>query len=175
MACAHAARFGGRYRNLRLASLKGFAQLLQQHPEAGAFIEFKGASLERFSPQQIVTAALSALAPVLEQCVLISSSAPLLLVADTLFAGPKGTILTEYCAETLAQACQLAPEYCFVRHDRIPVTQAKLPPMDFQWVVYSLDRADQILRQLRAGAQLVETDCVSRELLAAVNARLTRP
>ena len=63
----HPDRFGDRFRDLRIATLAEFAELLAAWPDARAFVEIKHASVNAFGVERVVDLILETLAGVLAQ------------------------------------------------------------------------------------------------------------
>ena len=161
----HPEQFGTRYRDLHIARLDEFVALLQQWPQARAFVELKPDSITAFGIPRVLDIVMDCLADVPGQCILISFDYAALQHVRTHSPLPIGWVLPEWSAETRALAADLAPEYLFCSRKRLPPESEPLWPGPWQWVIYTLNEAAEIKHYLARGAQLVETNMI-RKLLA---------
>jgi glycerophosphoryl diester phosphodiesterase len=156
-------RFGATFSQARIARLEDFVVLLGQWPLAQAFVEIKQESLDAFGVEAVVERVLEQLAPVHEQCILISFSADVIRYAHGRIR--TGWALREWSAASHVLAEQLAPDYLFVNRKRIPAEQEPLWPGQWQWVVYTVNQAAEVPGYLARGFALIETNVI-RSLLA---------
>ena len=144
--------------------LADFVALLQQWPQARAFVEFKRESLQAFGIQTVLDTVLDSLAPVLDQCILISFDDAVLAAARRRQHIEIGWVLPEWSDASAATATALAPDYLFCNRKRLPPVPEPLWPGPWQWVVYAVNDAGEIEAFLARGFRLVETNCISRLL-----------
>jgi glycerophosphoryl diester phosphodiesterase len=156
-------QFGERFAELNIVRLDEFCMRLKQWPDARAFVEIKQASLDAFGIETVVDIVLDTLADVAGQCVLISFNAGALQYARRNSPLPIGWVLKEWSDTSRATATALAPQYLFVNRTRLP-DDAVPWAGPWQWVVYTVNSAQEILRFLERGMQLVETNVVSKLL-----------
>jgi glycerophosphoryl diester phosphodiesterase len=156
-------KFGDRFSDMRIAHLDEFATLLAHWPDARAFVEIKPGSLEVFGIETVVDTILTTLGDVLEQCMLISFDADALHYARSKSTLPIGWVLKEWSDESRSRAAELAPQYLFVNRKRLP-DDAPLWEGPWQWVVYTINTAQEIAPFLERGMQLVETNVISKLL-----------
>ncbi len=156
-------KFGDRFAALNIARLDEFVALLKQWPDARAFIELKPDSLDAFGIETVVDIVLAALEDVTDQCILISFDAEALHYASRCSALPLGWALREWSEESRAKAIALAPQYLFVNRKRLP-DNAMLWNGPWQWVIYTVNNADDIAPFLERGARLLETNVISKLL-----------
>lgn len=157
-------RFGGTFADQRIARLSDFVALLRDWPQARAFVEFKRESLQAFGMQCVLDTVLDCLAPVLEQCILISFDAAVLAAARRRVHVPVGWVLSEWSDASAAEAAALAPDYLFCNRKRLPAHPEPLWAGPWQWVVYTVNEADEIGPFLERGFRLLETNRISRLL-----------
>jgi len=157
-------RFGAQYTTCRIARLGEFVELLGHWPAARAFVEFKQASLTAFGYEEVMDCVLSALAPVLEQCILISFNAGILQHIRSASAVPIGWVLDEWSAHNRAQADQLAPDYLFVNRKRLPHAEEPLWQGPWRWVLYTVNHRAELAPFLQRGFDLIETNAIGRLL-----------
>ena len=157
-------RFGTRFTDLRLARLEEFVALLQQWPQASAFVEVKPASLDAHGTERIVDSVLHILDPVSSQCILISFVPEALAYARTRSPLPLGWVIPEWTPANRAQAIALAPQYLFCNRKRLPPPAEPLWPGDWSWVVYTVDTVEEIAQFTARGIHMLETNAISKLL-----------
>jgi glycerophosphoryl diester phosphodiesterase len=162
----HPELFGSRYQQLHIARLDEFAALLQQWPQARAFVELKPDSIQAHGISRMFHIVMDNLSAVLEQCALISFDYAALQHVRMHSRLPIGWVLPEWSTENRALAADLAPEYLFCNRKRLPPERAPLWPGPWQWVIYTLNEPAEIRRYLERGAHMAETNVI-RKLLAA--------
>jgi glycerophosphoryl diester phosphodiesterase len=161
----HPQRFADRYRDLHIARLDEFVELLREWPDAMAFIEIKTASITAHGIPAVVATVLDLLSPVLAQCTLISFDHDTLVHARSHCSLPIGWVLSDWSPENEKRAITLAPDYLFCNRKRLPPGNEPLWQGPWQWVVYTINTASDIAPLLERGVQLIETDII-RQLLA---------
>jgi glycerophosphoryl diester phosphodiesterase len=154
-------RFGSRYAELRLARLEEFVTLLQQWPEASAFVEIKPASIEAHGMETVVDKVLQLLEPALAQCILISFDPEALACARARRQLPIGWVIPEWTQDNRHQATVLAPQYLFCNRKRLPPPAEPLWPGDWNWVVYTVNEATEIAQFTARGIHILETNAIS--------------
>ena len=159
-------RFGDQYQHLPVARLEELVELLQQWPDARAFIEVKQASIDAHGAHKVFETVLDILNPILTQCILISFDYDMLVHARQHCQLPLGWVLREWSSDSRDRALKLAPDYLFCNRKRLPAVTEPLWPGPWQWVVYTVNVASEVAPFLQRGIQLIETNCI-RELLAA--------
>ena len=160
-----AERFGDRFAQVRIARLEDFVLLLGQWPQVQAFVEIKQESLDVFGVAAVADLVLERLSPLHDQCVVISFNAEVVR-----YVKPRircGWVLSEWSQRSRATAEQLAPDFLLVSRKRLPQEGEALWPGRWQWVVYCVDQAAEVNRQLARGFQLVETNHIRALLKAA--------
>jgi len=163
----HPEQFGNRYQDLHITRLDEFAALLQQWPQARAFVELKPESIAAFGISRVFDIVMHGLADVLPQCILISFDFPALQYVRGHCRLPIGWVLPAWSADNQALAGALAPEYLFCNRKRLPPGDEPLWPGPWQWVIYTLNEPGEIAHCLARGAQLVETNVIRRLLDAS--------
>ena len=154
-------RFGARYAGLRLARLDEFVALLQQWPQARAFVEIKSESMDAHGMEAVVNSVLRTLDPVLAQCCLISFVADALAYAHTQRPLPLGWVIPEWTPASRERATALAPQYLFCNRKRLPPPAEPLWPGDWTWVVYTVNKAEEIAQFTARGIHMLETNAIS--------------
>lgn len=154
-------RFGMRYADLRLARLEEFALLLQQWPQARAFVELKAASINAHGIDTVVDRVLQLLDPVISRCILISFSPEAVAYARNQRGLPVGWVIPEWSPASRARACELAPQYLFCNRKRLPPPAEPLWPGCWTWVVYTVNDATEIAQFTTRGIHMLETNAIS--------------
>lgn len=154
-------RFGARFSYEPIAALAGIAQLLQHWPQVTAFVEIKRASIRHFGAELILPRLQEVLAPVRQQCVLISFDEHILQQARDYGFAETGWVFDEWQDERIAIAEQLQPQFLFTSADCVPAEVEGLWQGPWQWVVYEISDPSTALLWANRGADLVETDNIS--------------
>lgn len=157
-------RFGERFTDLRINRLEELAELLAGYPSATAFIELKEASLKAHGAAQVVDRILETLAAVLPQCILISFELAALLHTREVSTLPVGWVLPEWSQYNHHRARSLSPEYLLCNRKRLPPPGEPLWEGPWRWIVYTVDRAREVLEFGERGIDMVETNVI-RQLL----------
>jgi glycerophosphoryl diester phosphodiesterase len=157
--------FGDQYRDLHIARLDELVDLLQQWPDARAFIEVKQASIDARGIHKVIETVLDIIDPILQQCILISFDYDTLVHTRQHCQLPIGWALREWSSDSKSHAMKLAPDYLFCNRKRLPAATEPLWQGPWQWVVYTVNVASEIAPFLERGIQLVETNNI-RQLLA---------
>lgn len=164
-------RFGERFRDLRIARLDAFAGLLQQWPNAHAFVEIKSGAVRAYGAVRAVEIILETLDGILPRCILISFDPVPLAAARSLAGLAIGWVLPAWGPEQHALADGLQPEYLFCNRKRLPPASEPLWPGPWRWAGYTVNDVDEVIAFSERGFSLLETDCIS-QLLG--DARLAR-
>jgi glycerophosphoryl diester phosphodiesterase len=158
-------RFGDLFQDLHIARLDEFVELLRQWPHARAFIEIKAASITAHGIATAVDTVLDLISPVQTQCTLISFDHDALAHARRHASLPIGWVLGDWNPDNEQRARILSPEYLFCNRKRLPAVSEPLWSGPWQWAVYTINAASDVLPLLERGVQLIETDNI-RQLLA---------
>ncbi|MDH3561169.1 MAG: glycerophosphodiester phosphodiesterase family protein [Gammaproteobacteria bacterium] len=157
-------RFGERFRDLRIARLDEFAALLHQYPQARAFVEVKHASIKAHGAARVIDLTLEALDDSLSQCIIISFEHEALVHVREITSLPIGWVLPEWSVDSRVLATELGPEYLFCNRKRLPSDTEPLWPGPWQWVVYTVNTADEVQAFRSRGVDLLETNVITRLL-----------
>lgn len=157
MSAGYAERFDDRFKDYRIATLAQFVELLQGYPDVTCFIELKASSLNYFG-LKAVDLVVKALQPILSQSVLISYEYDALQYAQQHDELPLGWVLPEWSEENRIKAQSLEPRYLFVDSDFCPQDQAEIWSGPWEWVVYTLNTAEQVEHYAGLGIELIETN-----------------
>lgn len=161
-------RLGERFVGTTIPTLREVASLLQQFPQATAFVEIKRASLRRFGTDSVVQQVCSQLRAVADQVVVISFDLETVLLARRNHALPIGWVLSEYSAEAKHLAETHAPDFLFCNQDKLPTDRSSLWPGTWHWAIYEVSSLDEANQLIPRGVHLLETMQV-RKLLHQLN------
>lgn len=166
LSCGEKSKFGERFASEGIASLAGFVQLLQKHPDVKAFVEIKRNAIEHFGRERILERVLPALDAAIHQCILISFSLDFLSVARAAHPIALGAVFDEWTQLVQPIVNEIDPEYVFCDVEGLP----KSGPIEYRGAkiaVYEVDDA-KTARELGArGVHLVETFAIA-EMIAAL-------
>jgi glycerophosphoryl diester phosphodiesterase len=157
-------RLGSRFTSVHIPLLGEAVALLEEHPNVVAFVELKGASVNRFGVEPVVARVLEVLQPVLDRCVVISFDWLAIERAREAGAPAVGWVLEEWCEEARAIAERLKPEYLLCDY-RMVADDPGLWPGPWRWALYEVIDPELALALAVAGAEFVETTAI-KEMLA---------
>ncbi len=149
-------RFGSRHVGTRLPRLAAVAGIMEELPDARAFVEIKRASLAHHGHAHCIDRILGALAPVLERCIAISFDADACRAARAAGGLPVGWVLDAQPESLRPSLDALLPEYVFCDHRRLHPGTA-MPEGAWTWVAYEVADAGLARELYRRGVAMVET------------------
>jgi len=150
------ARFGRTHAGTSLPRLAAVAELMAGLPDARAFVEVKRASLVHHGRAHCIERVLTAIAPVLDRCAVISFDADALRLARTSGRVPIGWVLEGDPAQLRPVLEVMNPEYVFCDHRRLPAGRAP-PAGAWTWVSYEVADAGLALDLAGRGVAMVES------------------
>ena len=150
-------RFGSRFAGEMLPRLADIVALLQDWPAARAFVEIKRESAEAHGVDDTVALVLDVLAPVREQCVLISFVERAVMTARRLDACATGWILKYYDDDSRCLADAMAPDYLFCDHRKLPAAPATLWSGPWRWGSYEITDVEHALDLIERDIHIIES------------------
>lgn len=159
-------RHGDRFANVRAPSLAQFAAALAGWRGVTAFVEVKSESLERFGHEVVLRRVADAVAPVLDQCIMISYDLPAVQMLRQMTGARIGWVVEFYDDASRQIATDLAPEYLCCDINDVPATDIALWPGPWRWMFWEGRDVETLRRAQRLGVHIVETMSV-RNLLRA--------
>jgi glycerophosphoryl diester phosphodiesterase len=141
-------------------SLAQFVDSLSSWDGVTAFVEVKRASLRRFGREAVLRRIAQVLQPVIDRCVLISFDLPSVKILRLMTGARIGWVLPQYDAEAQRQATELAPQFLFVNHERLPAEPEPLWPGPWDWAVYEVRDLKTAKACHARGVKFVETMAV---------------
>ena len=170
LSAGHPDRFGEKYKDLAITRLDEFVPLLQQWPQARAFIEVKHASIVAFGAEKVVDIVLAILGDVFEQVTIISFDYEALVYTREACDLPIGWVLPAWSGENRSRADELSPEYLFCNRKRLPHESEAPWDGPWKWVVYTVNEIHEIAPFIRRGMDMLETNRI-RMMLAGPSPR----
>lgn len=157
MSAHEPARFGSRFLPTPIESLRNVAPLMRLYPQATLFVELKAESFAHISRQQAVATLATVLAPIADQCVIISYDIAVLRLARELLDWPVGWVLHQYNDVTLALAKEFQPEYLICNSTKLPPAPTTLCLGLWQWFIYDITDAKEAKQLAARGVSWVES------------------
>ncbi len=156
----------GFHREEPLARLKDLAGLLQTYSHITAFIELKRISLAHFGECEMLANVFADLQPVLEQCVMISYSLPVLEKIREQGCQPVALVADDWHALNQPQVQALQADYLFCNIEGLPAEGCLQLPGS-RLAVYECTNIEKARALLARGVDLVETFAIG-EMLAGL-------
>jgi len=147
-------RFGDRFAEVMAPTLAATMTELRSWPEVAAFAEMKGESIAEFGLGAALDRVLPVLQPALDQCVVISFDADFVRAARDRTGCRIGWAIRSYDEASLGLARELAPDYLFCNHEKMP---AKLWAGDWVWVAYEVTNGALARDLIDRGCGMLET------------------
>lgn len=155
-------RFGDKFSQEPVPSLREVLGMLLQWPNVTAFVEIKTATVKHFGTQQVVQGLMSALEELQSQCVLISFDRVVLDAARKAGMSRIGWVLREWNEDSQKQAVTLSPDVLFCNVEKIGTEDLWAGP--WQWAVYDIVDPDEALHWFARGVHFIETWDVGKML-----------
>lgn len=149
-------RLGNQFIGQTITRLHDLVTLLAQHPQVTAFIEMKRSGLHIVGIEAAYDIVTHILAPVREQCVLISFSDEFINYAHQQGFPRLGLVLKDWEERQGDLIQRIQPEFIFCDTDKVP-EGASLDEITPTWVVYEVEEPDQAIAWFERGADMVET------------------
>ncbi len=151
------ARFGNRFSETAIPTLAELLTLLRSWPHRHAFIEIKEESTRRFGSKFVVQRIMEQLTALGSQCIPISYEAAALETARALGAEKIGWVAASWDEASHQIARELAPDYLFTNHLRLPEKRDEIWRGPWQWVLYEVTDPQLALTLAAKGIEMIET------------------
>jgi len=153
------ARFGTAFANtgVGIPSLSDAIYLLKNWPKSHAFVEIKTESIEKLGIEKIIKTMIRIIQPALSQCTLISYNPLAVRCARAMGAESIGWIMPDWDKASQSQATELAPDYLFCNHKKIPMGEIALWPGPWKWALYEVEHPEVASELHHMGASFIET------------------
>lgn len=160
---SEATRFGDRHRDTPLPTLEEMLALIDEYPDATAFVELKRESMRRFGGDAVVDAVMPQIGRHRRR-VVISYDAGMLTRARTAGAMRIGWVTDSLGRSRERAARELMPEFVFCGAARLPADGNPFWTGSWRWVVYDVNEPEQARELLARGADIIETDRIGEML-----------
>ncbi len=152
-------RFGSDFANtgVGIPSLSDAIYLLKNWPNSHAFVEMKTESIEKFGIEKIIKTMIRIIQPALSQCTLISYDLLAIRCARAMGAASIGWIMPSWDKAAQSQATELAPDYLFCNHKKVPMDEIALWPGPWKWALYEVEHPEVANELHHMGASFIET------------------
>jgi len=150
-------RFGDKFNDEKIPTLKAVLALLDQWPNATAFVEIKEETIDCFGAEIVAQRLLSELSAYENHCVLISFDYAVLEAAKRLGVKKTGWVIRKWESDSFRRAQKLKPDVLLCNYEKIPDVDNVLWPGSWQWALYDVVDADIALRWLSRGVDFIET------------------
>lgn len=155
----HAERFGEKYFPEKIPSLRQMLNFIACCRGLTALIEIKEESIQHWGVEKVVKKLSAAVAPLSEQCVIISFSAEAIAAVKQYGGIRTGWVMHKYDSAHQKIAGQLKPDFLICNQTK--VNSAELWPGDWQWMLYAVETAELALEWAARGVAYVETDHIA--------------
>lgn len=149
-------RFGGRFAEVRIATLAELVELLWPHPNVIPFIELKKNCLDHFGPEPVLDIVLEQLREVRQRAVLISYEIGALQAARNRGWPAIGVVVDRWDEIRRPELVDLAPAYVFCAAEGLPASG----PLGFpgaSLAVFEVAAPEAALALAGRGVELIET------------------
>ena len=164
-------RLGDKFRAIKIPILSQLVSMLKSWPRVMIMVEIKEESLEEFGCKNVVDRIMEILAPIKEQCIIISYDADSLdysrVAGDYLI----GWVLHRWDDKSKQHAQELNPDYMICNYKKVSLGENGLWPGPWQWVLYEVVDPELALELATRGAAYVETMEIKKMLLHPVLSR----
>jgi len=150
-------RFGKKFSGTPIPTLIELLTLLRAWPNRQAFIEIKDESTKRFGTELVVKKIMEQLIPLGSQCIPISYEVAALEAARVLGAEKIGWVAAKWDEASHQTARQLAPDYLFTNHTRLPKSPDDIWRGTWQWALYEVTDPDLALALAAKDIEMIET------------------
>lgn len=154
--CGEFARFGDKYADNRITALAELVVYLRSQPQVHAFVELKDNSIEQFGVATVVEQVLQCIAPIAQQCIIISYHYAALAFVKKHYTIPIGAVFDCWSEQNKTAIKDLDAPYWFTDIDELP-RQGSLAVTGKKVAVYECTDPLQAQQLYERGVDLVET------------------
>jgi len=163
------ARFGDRFRDVRIAGLSELTRILREHPEVQAFVELKEEAVRDVGAETCMNSIRETLVSVMSHCVLIIFDLDALRVARSVGFRRLGPVIRDWSSREAITA-ELDAEIVFCNYKRLPA-QGSLYMEQCAVALYEVDDLTLAHQLLARGASYIETFAVGEMLGARIEGK----
>ncbi len=153
-----------KFANVGIPTLQSVVELISQWPGRLAFVEIKQESIDAFGIEKVIKTLAAICEPIIDRATLIAYDELALRCSRAMGFNSIGWILKKYNDESLSKATELAPDFLFCNHTKIPKKATSLWRGPWQWAFYEVSQAKHAIELAELGVDYVETMAVA-ELL----------
>lgn len=157
MSAHEPARFGNQFLPTPIEPLQNLLPLIRQYANATLFVEVKDESFGHISREQAVAKLATVLAPIADQCVIISYDITVLRLIREALDWPVGWVLRQYNDAALLLAKEFQPEFLICNATKLPPTPTPLWLGLWQWFIYDITEAHMAKQLSARGVTWVES------------------
>jgi glycerophosphoryl diester phosphodiesterase len=150
-------RFGDQFSHERIPTLIAVLKLLDQWPNATAFVEIKEETVEHFGVEAVARQMISELASYDNRCVLISFDYAVIEAAKRLGIKRTGWVIRKWGDDSLLLAQKIKPDVLLCNYEKIPDIDNVLWQGPWQWALYDVVDSDIALRWIHRGVHFIES------------------
>lgn len=158
-------RFGYRFAQNPICTLERFTAFLAGHPHVTAFVEMKRLMVERFGADTAAAKVLATIAPVADQCVVISYDLDVQLAVRERGWERIGPVVDHWRERRHARLRALRPQYLFCDVDSLP-RWGRVRFDHSRVAVFQTSDPQHARRLMARGVDLVETDDIGAMIAA---------
>ena len=149
-------RLGQQFKDQRITPLTDLVALLQLHPQVSAYIEVKKEAIQFAGAQATYNSISACLAPVAGQCTIISFDQSFMALARNSGWHCCGVVLKRWKDLLSPSVKQIEADSVFIHYRKIP-NKAELDKLNFELIVYEIDKPALAKKWLLRGASKVES------------------
>jgi len=157
MSAGYSERFGDQFNHCRIATVEQFSELLKGWPDVTCFIEIKDACLNYFG-LKAVDLVIDALQEIHSQVVVISFNYDALEYAKNNYDLSTGWVLPDWSEQNRLKSTVLDPDYLLVSTELCPQETVEIWTGSWEWIVYTINSADDVGHYSGLGFELIETN-----------------
>ncbi len=156
-----------KFANVVVPTLSSLVELLKAWPKVTPFVEIKQETLDTFGIEKVIKQLAETLAPIIDRSVLIAYDSLALRCGRAMGFSSIGWILKKYNDESRAFATELAPNYIFLNHTKLPKKLTTLWDGPWKWAFYEVTQPKLAMQLAAKGADYIETMAIAEMLKSA--------
>ncbi|ALP53435.1 hypothetical protein Tel_09895 [Candidatus Tenderia electrophaga] len=150
-----------KFGNVGIPTLASVVELFIDYPKRHAFVEIKQESIDAFGIEKVIKTLATLCQPIIDRCTLIGYDDLALRCSRAMGFKSIGWVLKKYNDESRIRATELAPDFLFCNHTKLPKKTTDIWPGPWHWVFYEVTHVKQALQLLELGAEYLETMAIA--------------
>ncbi len=146
-----------KFANVGIPTLTSVIELFKQWPDSHAFVEIKQEAIDAFGIEKVIRSLAKVCEPIIDRCTLIGYDSLALRCSRAMGFKSIGWVLKKYNDESLVVATELAPDFLFCNHTKIPKNATSIWRGPWKWAFYEVTDARHAIELFDMGAAYVET------------------